>query len=301
MIIDSHIHISNFAYENIFPYLAFEQGVFVVDHGNRDELIALFREAGLGALIDPAIEFESNARLLKLAGKYPDFIYPVIGIHPTRTFRYITVENGKRIEKRLRFAQRSAVEEMASMPGVVAIGETGLDYHHARKDQHRLRQKLWFVWHIKLADRLGLPLVLHIREADDDALRILRRHKRYLHRGVCHCFSGNAETARRFTDLGLSIGIGGMLLSKYDERLSLEEAVAELPLERILVETDGPYVKPDCPGISGKQLRKARNTSLILPEIINRIAEIKGLDPCEVERVTTLNAIRLFNLENLSE
>jgi TatD DNase family protein len=137
---------------------------------------------------------------------------------------------------------------------------------------------------------------LHIREADDDALRILHLLRNKLHGGVCHCFTGNAELARKYTNLGLMLGVGGALLSKYDQRRALEEAVANTPIESILLETDGPYVKPDSPGISGKQLRKARNTSLILPAVSSRIAELKGMTQADVEEITSENARRLFNI-----
>lgn len=135
------------------------------------------------------------------------------------------------------------VKGYSKSEGVIAIGETGLDYHYERREQHRLKQKIWFLWQIRLADKLGLPLILHIRMADEDAIRILRRNKKKLHGG----------------------------------------------------ETDGPYVKPERPEeITGKKWTKVRNTSLILPGVAAKIAEIKGIAVEDVLRITEENTRRLF-------
>lgn len=297
MIIDSHIHLTNYAYEGTFTFFNEESGSFVLSEGNREDILRLCREAGVGAFVEPAIEIESNYKILAAAKEYPDVIFPVIGVHPTRTYKYRTVDaNGVHHDYYLRWTERHEVEMLARTPGVVAIGETGLDYHFERAEQHRTHQKAWFIWQISLADKLGLPLVLHIREADRDALRILRRYRNKLHGGVVHCFYGDAERAREYTDLGLMIGIGGALLSEPGEPNPLEDAVKAIPLESILIETDGPHVKPYITGVSGKKRKKARNTSLILPQLIMRIAELKNSTPGEVEQITTENAIRLFSL-----
>lgn len=294
--IDSHIHLSNIAYDGTFPFLKIGDEGFALEHGSRAELVRLFMDAGIEACIEPAIEFDSNKKVLQLSAEYPDFIFPAIGVHPTRTNRYFTVENGKKCVKGLKLSQRKELARIASDSRVTAIGETGLDYHFGRKEQHRLRQKMWFVWQIKLADEFRLPLILHIREADNDALRILRLYRKHLHGGVCHCFAGDADLAEKYIDLGFTIGIGGMLLSKHDSRKLLEETVARIPIESILLETDGPYVKPECSTVSGKQLRKARNTSLILPAVSSRIAALKGIEKEDVERITAENVQRVFGI-----
>ena len=179
---------------------------------------------------------------------------------------------------------------------MIAIGETGLDYHYERREQHRLKQKIWFRWQIRLADELGLPLILHIRMADEDAIRILRRNKKKLHGGVCHCFCGGADVAHIYTEeLGLCLGIGGTLLMKPEYSDPLQKAVAAVPIKYLLLETDGPYVKPGRPeGITGKKWTKARNTSLILPAVASRIAEIKEIAVEDVFRITSENTRRLF-------
>ena len=251
----------------------------------RSNLIEEFRSAKISAVIEPAIELESNERLLDLSREYPDFVFPAVGVHPTRT-------------PQTPWSARKQVEEWSKDKNVIAIGELGLDYHHDRKEQHRLKQKLWFIWQILLADKRNLPVILHIRLADRDAIRILRFFKNKLHGGVCHCFTGDAETARIYTqEFGFLLGIGGYLLQGTETSRALEEAVKETPLEFLVLETDGPYVKPKAPeGISGKQWKKSRNTSLMVPEVAKRIAEIKGIDVEEVEQNTTKNVKNHFKI-----
>ena len=204
------------------------------------------------------------------------------------------LEQRVRREEQLLAQRRRELEECLNHPCVAAIGETGLDYHLPRREQHRLRQKLWFLYQLRLARRKKLPLVLHIRQADADALRILKRFGKGLSGGVCHCFLGSAELAGRYTALGFKLGIGGALLAEAPETQGLEQAVTAAALEDLVLETDGPYVKPNCPAIPRKQLRKARNTSLILPAVAARIAELKNVPLEEVYRVTSANAVKLF-------
>ena len=202
----------------------------------------------------PYIGMEDDKYVL-LSGDRNSLIAKV-GNHPTRC-----------IKSNLRDFKR--IEEYSKREGVIAIGETGLDYHYERREQHRIRQKIWFRWQIGLADKLGLPLILHIRMANEDAIAILRKNKKKLHGGVCHCFNSGPEEAKIYTEeLGLHLGIGGALLMKPEYSEPLRRAVAEVPLEYLLLETDGPYVKPERPeDISGKKWSKARNTSLILPAV----------------------------------
>lgn len=276
MFIDSHIHLSHPSYST--PFLYYSPATHSLSTTTRSNLIEEFRSAKISAVIEPAIELESNERLLDLSREYPDFVFPAVGVHPTRT-------------PQTPWSARKQVEEWSKDKNVIAIGELGLDYHHDRKEQHRLKQKLWFIWQILLADKRNLPVILHIRLADRDAIRILRFFKNKLHGGVCHCFTGDAETARIYTqEFGFLLGIGGYLLQGTETSRALEEAVKETPLEFLVLETDGPYVKPKVPeGISGKQWKKSRNTSLMIPEVAKRIAEIKGIDVEEVEQITTKN------------
>lgn len=281
--IDSHIHLSYRYFDQSFPYIGMEGEQYVILNGNRDSLIAEMKRQGITSCIEPAIDVDSNELLLRLSRESDGFIMPAVGNHPTRTIRS-SLKDFKKVEK------------YSKSEGVIAIGETGLDYHYGKWEQHRLKQKIWFRWQIRLADKLGLPLILHIRMADEDAIRILRRNKKKLHGGVCHCFCGGADVAKIYTEeLELYLGIGGTLLMKQEISNLLQKTVAAVPMEYLLLETDGPYVKPERPEeIKGKKWSKARNTSLILPAVASRIAEIKGIAVEDVLKITTENTRRLF-------
>lgn len=284
--IDSHIHLSYRYYDQTFPYIDYDGREFTIAaDGRREAVIEEMKARGVSCCIEPAIDVDSNELLLNLSKESDGFIYPAAGNHPTRCI-HSNFRDFKRVRK------------FSEGDGIIAIGETGLDYHYERKEQHRLKQKIWFQWQINLADKLKLPLILHIRLADDDAVRILRRNRKKLHGGVCHCFCGGPDIARIYTEeFGLSLGIGGTLLMKPEYRKQLEEAVIATPVEYLLLETDGPYVKPAKPeSVSGKKWREARNTSLILPAIAERIAELKGMEAEDVIRITEENTRRVFGL-----
>mgnify|MGYP003305784036 CR=1 FL=1 len=183
------------------------------------------------------------------------------------------------------------------MPGVIAIGECGLDYHYKREEQHRLKQHIWFIYQLNLAWKVKLPVILHVRDAHEDALRILRWHPAKKLGGVIHCFYGSKEIAEQYLKLGYHFGIGGSLLQQEERAGALWEAVKHIPLDKILVETDAPFILPYCKDvIQPKLLRRARNTSLILPAVIRKIAVLKGI-PAEIaEQAVTTNTCQLFNL-----
>lgn len=279
MIIESHAHYSHKRYDGTFRYLT---GQLTAEKGNRDGLLKRLRESGVALCIEPAIDFDSNRLTAALYRQHPDFFRLAVGVHPTRTAQ-------------VPWRQRKQLATWARGPGVAAIGETGLDYHRPR--HHRLVQLLWFRYQLDLARRTGLPLVLHIRMADRDALPMLRRRRRWLPGGVVHCFQGGWETARQYLDLGLCLGIGGALLRR--ESALLRETVARAPLERLLVETDSPYVLPDIPWEgSRKSLGRVRNSSL-LPRIIEEIARLKRLPPETVEAAVLENTRRVFRLPDI--
>ena len=140
-------------------------------------------------------------------------------------------------------------------------------------------------------------MILHVRDAHDDVLRILKWHPVRKLGGVIHCFYGSKEIAEQYLKLGYHIGIGGSVLQLEERAKDLWEAIPHIPLDRILLETDAPFILPYCKDvIQPKLLRRARNTSLVLPAVINKIAELKGIAPDEVEKATTDNIIRLFQL-----
>lgn len=261
MIIESHAHYSHKRFDGAFRYLT---GELTAREGQREDLLDRLRESGVVLSIEPAIDFESNRRTAALYRQHPDFIRLAVGVHPTRTHQ-------------APWRQRRQLEVWAREPGVAAIGETGLDYQ------------------LGLARRLELPLVLHIRMADRDALAMLRRRRRQLPGGVVHCFQADWDMARAYLDLGFCLGIGGALLRRESE--ALRDAVARAPLDRLLVETDSPYVLPDVPWTgSKKSLSRVRNSSLLLPRVVEEIARLKHLPPETAEAAILENTRRVFHL-----
>ena len=281
MIVDSHAHYAHASFSNTFRYLSWEEN-WSLKEGTLEELLAQMEARGISMSIEPGIALDFNERVLALAKRYPGRIFPAVGCHPTRCIS----------EK---WSGRKRLEDFLKRGAVVAVGETGLDYHHPRQEQRRFRQYLWFLCQLRLARKHKLPLILHIRDADRDAIRILKLCKpRY--GGVVHCCGEGWDVIQEYLRLGLHIGIGGVLLNPARNE-KLREAVKHIPLDRILVETDSPYVLPYCKDVlPPKLVRRARNSSLILPRVISEIAAIQRITPEETERATAENAIRLFGL-----
>ena len=284
MIIDSHAHYNNNAYKKPFRYLTYGDDGYALKEGDRDQLFQELLENNIPYSIEPGVSLESCKEVLELAEEYPRRIFPAIGFHPTRSI----------YEK---WSDRHKLAAYANTPGVIAIGEIGLDYHYKREEQHRLKQHIWFIYQLNLAWKLKLPVILHVRDAHEDALRILRWHPARKLGGVIHCFYGSKEIAEQYLKLGYHFGIGGSVLQLEERANNLWEAIPSIPLDRILLETDAPFILPYCKDvIQPKLLRRARNTSLILPAVIKKIAELKGIPADEVEQATTNNVIRLFRL-----
>ena len=284
MIIDSHAHYNNNAYKKPFRYLTYDKDGYSLKEGELPQLMQEMESANIWYFIEPGVSLQSCEEVLGLAEQYSGKVFPAMGIHPTRSI----------YEK---WTDRKKLDAFAKMPGVVAIGECGLDYHYKREEQHRLKQHIWFIYQLNLAWKLKLPVILHVRDAHEDALRILRMHPARKLGGVIHCFYGSREIADQYLKLGYHIGIGGSVLQLEERAKDLWEAIPHIPLDRILLETDAPFILPYCKDvIQPKLLRRARNTSLILPAVINKIAELKDISANEVEKVTTDNVIRLFQL-----
>lgn len=284
MIIDSHAHYNHIVYKKPFRYLTYDKDGYALKEGNREQMFRELPEAGVSCSIEPGISLQSCGEILALCAQYPGRLFPAMGIHPTRSV----------FEK---WSDRKKLAEFAKAPGVIAIGEIGLDYHYKREEQHRLKQHLWFLYQLNLAWKLKKPVILHVRDAHGDALRILKHHPAGKLGGVVHCFYAGKEVAQQYLELGYHIGIGGSVLQQEERAEALWEAVRHIPLERILIETDAPFILPYCKDvIPPKQLRRARNTSLILPAVIAKIAELKGISAETVEQATAENVIRLFRL-----
>ena len=284
MIIDSHAHYNNSAYKKPFRYLTYDNDGYSLKEGELPQLMQEMEAANICYFIEPGVNLQSCEEVLQLCSEYPGRIFPAIGVHPTRSI----------FEK---WSDRHKLAIYANTPGVIAIGEIGLDYHYKREEQHRLKQHLWFIYQLNLAWKMKLPVILHVRDAHEDALRILRWHPTRKLGGVIHCFYGSKEIAEQYLKLGYYIGIGGSVLQLEERAKDLWEAIPHIPLDRILVETDAPFILPYCKDvIQPKLLRRARNTSLILPAVIKKIAELKGISDEEVEQETMENTIQLFNL-----
>ena len=281
MIVESHAHYAHTSFAGNFRYLSWEDN-WELKEGTLEDLLAQMQERGIAMSVEPGIGLDFHEKIFELTSKYPDRIFPAVGCHPTRCF----------LEK---WRDRRRLIGYSARPGVVAIGETGLDYHEAREEQHRFQQYMWFLYQLRLARKRKLPLILHIRKADADAIRILKLYKPK-YGGVVHCCGEGWEYISEYLKLGLHIGIGGVLLNPA-RNAELKAAVPQIPLERILVETDSPYVLPYCKDVlPPKLVRRCRNSSLILPRVIDEIARLKGISSEEVEWVTAQNAIDLYRL-----
>lgn len=247
----------------------------------REELLSELQEKEFYA-IETAIGCGSNESVLKLCEKHSGMMRAVVGCHPA----YIDAEGDElKEEKFLRIIEYAKVNKL-----VVGIGETGLDYLRVEEPERRDRQKYWFGRFVQAAVELQKPLVIHCRGegAYEDLYEILYQSKireRMSFLGVIHCFSGNVEDAEKLQALGFSFGIGGLFLR--GEQEALKEAIRRIPLSRILLETDCPYLIPDT--LPGK-----RNTSLNLPYIVTQLSELLGVGEKEIYSQTLENALRVF-------
>lgn len=236
---------------------------------DRESLIESLQENRIEYVINVGASMESTEKTYRLAKKYP-FIYAAVGVHPSDTLP-------------LTEADMDRLKELAADEKTVAIGEIGLDYYW--DEPEREIQKKWFKRQIELAREVNLPIIIHSREAAKDTLDILHEYDKGNYRGVMHCFSYSLEIAKEVVKMGFYIGVGGVCT--YKNARKLVEVVEEIPLEHILLETDCPYLTP-------VPFRGKRNSSLYLPYVVERIAEIKGVTTEEVERVTYENAMELF-------
>lgn len=236
---------------------------------DRDRLLTTLYENGIDKIVNISYDRKSILKTIDLACKY-DFIYGVIGYHPC--------DVGDIGEKEM-----LELKELSSGNKVVAIGEIGLDYYW--KEVDRSVQKKFFKRQVKLAIELGLPIVVHSREAASDTLSVLQEYGNV--GGVIHCFSYSVEMAREFVKLGYYIGIGGV--STFKNAKHIKEVIKEIPLDRLVIETDSPYLAP-------MPFRGRRNTSAYLIYVAKAIAELKEIELKEVITTTYNNAKRMYNI-----
>ncbi len=252
MIFDTHAHYDDEAFEE-----------------DREELLAQMAPAGIGGIVNVGASVQGIRASQELADCYP-FIWAAVGVHPD--------EVGTLNEETVAW-----MYELCRKPKTVAIGEIGLDYYWDKES--RELQKQWFIRQLQMAKEIGLPVNIHSRDAAQDTYDIMKEHHAGTTGGIIHCFSSSAQMALEYVKLGYYIGIGGVVTFK-NARV-MKEVAAAVPLDRIVVETDCPYLAP-APN------RGKRNLSLYLPLVIGEIARIKGVSAQEVEDAAWENAHRVY-------
>ena len=254
MLFDTHAHMDDRAFD-----------------ADRKELLADLPRQGIGLLMNPGCSLESSRNAVKLAESY-DYVYAAIGSHPDAADE----------------VNDAVLEEYRQLykdhPGKIkAIGEIGLDYHY--EDIPRELQKKAFIAQLELARELELPVIVHERDAHEDGLAIIKAFPEVT--GVFHCFSGSAELARQLTELGWYIGFTGVLTFK-NARRAIEAAQA-IPIDRIVIETDCPYMSPE-------PFRGRRNDPGKVYRMAEKLAQIRGITPEEARAVTLENGKRLYRI-----
>ncbi len=241
---------------------------------DRDLAIQRAREAGVEKIFVPAIDLKSVGTVLATCRRYPGYAYPMIGLHPEEV----------KADWREVLARMKPMLDAPDHP-FIAIGEVGLDFYWSR--DYEAEQLEAFEEQVRWAAEYRLPLMIHCRKAQNEMVAILKRHERELLRGgVFHCFTGNAHEAAQLLEFErFALGIGGVLTFK---KSHLPEVLpGAVPLDRIVVETDSPYMAP-------VPMRGKRNESAYVALVLRRLAEAYGVDEAEADRQTTLTAERIF-------
>ncbi len=253
-IFDTHAHYDDEAFEN-----------------DREELLKSFPQNNIFAIVNAGADLKSSEKSIEIAEKY-DYIYAAVGLHP---------ENIKENSKDLKYLKEFE-ELILKSPKIVAVGEIGLDYHF--KSDNKELQKSIFENQVHLALNYNLPVIVHDREAHGDTMKILKNNKP---KGVVHCFSGSLEMAREVINLGMYIGVGGVVTFKNAK--NIVEVVENISIDNIVLETDAPYMAPT-------PFRGKRCNSTYIEYTASKIAEIKNMEVSEVLKITKENALKLFNL-----
>ena len=253
MLFDTHAHYDNVRFDS-----------------DREELLGSLPENGVGLVVNPGCDLRSSRKALDMARRW-DHMYAAVGIHPEDC-------------KDLPPDWLAQVEAMAKEEKVAAVGEIGLDRHWPDAASRELQESV-FRAQLELAGRLGLPAIVHERDACGDCLRIIRDYPGI--RGVWHCFSGSRETLSELMRLGWYVSFTGIVT--FPNSLRAAEAAAEVPADRYLLETDAPYLAPI-------PWRGRRNSSLYLKHTAEKIAGLRGVTPAEVEAQTWENGLRFFGI-----
>lgn len=232
-----------------------------------DEVIKNAIDNGVLKIIVNGYNMQSNREVLELVKKY-DIVYGALGIQPEELYDYN--------DDSLKF-----IEEHINDEKIIAVGEIGLDYHY---DTDKELQKELFKRQLEIAYKYNKPVIIHSRDCIQETYNILKESKV---KGTMHCYSGSKEMALEFIKIGFSIGIGGV--STFKNAKNIVDVIKYIPLEYIILETDSPYLTPE-------PYRGKRNEPMYIPIVAKRVADIKGLDIKEIERTTTDNARRLFDI-----
>ena len=238
--------------------------------------LAAQREGGVEAILVPGVDKTSVEDVLKVCDQYPEYLFPALGLHPENV-----KEDWREQLATIKVAVDARMRQLSTIKSnLVAIGEIGLDYHWDvtfKEQQHEaLREQM------RWAEQYDLPVMIHSRDATEDTLNILREFPTV--KGVMHCFSGSHEVAKQVIDMGYYLGIGGVLTFK---NCKLAEHLVGIPLERLVLETDAPYMAP-------VPHRGKRNESKWMWHVVERLAEVYQCSVNHVNEVTTANAKRLF-------
>ena len=234
---------------------------------DRDTLLASFPAEGIETVVNASSDIKSSKASIALSEKYP-FFYAAVGVHPHE------VEN-------ITEADIDELRKLSKHPKVVAIGEIGLDYYYDLSP--RDLQRHWFKRQLELADELKMPVIIHSRDAAQECFDIIKNSN--VRNGVIHCYSGSAEMAEEYIKMGFYIGVGGSLTFKNNKKGV--ETVERIPIEKILIETDSPYLAP-------VPYRGKRNDSRLLKYVVERISQIKNSPENDICNITKNNAQNLF-------
>ena len=254
MIFDSHAHYDDEAFDK-----------------DRDRLLSTLEEQGVGCIVNVGASFQGAKDSVELSMRYPH-VYAAVGVHPDHV--------GELDE-----AKMQQLREMCAMKKTVAVGEIGLDYYWD-KESHEL-QKEWFERQMELAKEVDLPIIVHSREAAQDTFDLIKSEHAGTTGGVIHCFSGSKEMAKEYIKMGYYIGFTGTMV--FPKSTKLKRIAAELPIDRILIETDCPYLTP--PPYRGK-----RNEPAYVQYVADEIARLRGMTTEEVRQITLENGKRIFGI-----
>lgn len=234
-----------------------------------DVMISSAKKAGIGRIYMPNIDAESIMPMLKIEASYPEYCFPMMGLHPC----YVGTEPERSL---------TIVEEWLGKRSFCAIGEVGLDYYWDKTNAEE--QKFAFERQLQWAQELDVPIIIHSRKSLDDCIEIIKKYQKGKLRGIFHCFSGSLEESKRIEGLGFLMGIGGVITYK---NAGLKEVVKHISINNLVLETDAPYLTP-------VPYRGKRNEPAYIQFIAEALADAKEIAVEEVSSITSQNAMKLF-------